>query len=335
MRIRSPDELRERVRAAAQDALERSGSVGPLDVLIGLQWLYVGHVEQWRKGNPYFRALEQHFQSSPAKRAKVFDFFREWVEDQRLQAVDATYAMRSVRASEPLQVTLSGDKEAEAFFRRQYVRPGLSSKQADKLKGKLNKTPEIVVFITVGTPRPCAECGAEIDAGCFSVVERGQPLCMTCADLDHLVFLPSGDATLTRRAKKLSALSAVVVKFNRTRKRYERQGLLVTEAAIDEAEAQCEGDADERSVQRQRAARLRDIADERLVAEMAVAICEQFPRCLTDEAQRIAAHTAIRGSGRVGRTAAGRQLDSKAIQLAVIAHIRHEHTEYDELLMQG
>jgi hypothetical protein len=302
---------------------------------MGLQWLYGGHVEQWRKGNPHFRVLEQHFQSSPEKRATVFDFFREWVEEQRLQPIEATYAMRSVRASEPLQVTLSGDEDAEAFFRRQYARPDLSAKHAGKLKEKLNKTPEIVVFIAVGKSRPCSECGAEIEPGTFSAVERGQPLCMRCADLDHLLFLPSGDATLTRRAKKLSSLSAVVVKFSRTRKRYERQGLLVTEAALDEAEAQCDADADERSVQRQRAARLRDIADEQLVAEMAAAICEQFPRCPADEAQRIAAHTAIRGSGRVGRSAAGRQLDSKAIQLAVIAHIRHEYTDYDELLMQG
>ena len=33
---------------------------------------------------------------------------------------------------------------------------------------------------------------------------------MTCADLDHLVFLGAGDAALTRRAKKGRVLSAVV-----------------------------------------------------------------------------------------------------------------------------
>ena len=45
--------------------------------------------------------------------------------------------------------------------------------------------------------------------------------------------------------------------------------------------------------------------------------------------------SAERGSGRVGRTAAGRELDPKAITLAVIAHIRHVHTNYDSLLMRG
>lgn len=62
-------------------------------------------------------------------------------------------------------------------------------------------------------------------SGSWNLVEKGQPLCLACADLDHLVFLPSGDGTLSRRARKQSALSAVVVRFSRARKRYERQGV--------------------------------------------------------------------------------------------------------------
>jgi hypothetical protein len=53
--------------------------------------------------------------------------------------------------------------------------------------------------------------------------------------MDHLVFLPSGDAGLTRRAHRTSELSAVVVRFSRSRKRYERQGLLVENAALTHA----------------------------------------------------------------------------------------------------
>jgi hypothetical protein len=37
----------------------------------------------------------------------------------------------------------------------------------------------------------------------------------------------------------------------------------------------------------------------------------------------------------VGRSAAGRNLDEKAITLAVVASVRHEDTSYDELLMSG
>ena len=54
------------------------------------------------------------------------------------------------------------------------------------------------------------------------IVGRAESL--DCSDLGHLVFPRSGDAALTRRAKKASQLSAVVVRWSQTRKRYERQG---------------------------------------------------------------------------------------------------------------
>lgn len=47
----------------------------------------------------------------------------------------------------------------------------------------------------------------------------------------ELVFLPAGDAALSRRAKNASGLSAVVVRFARTRKRYERPGVVGVESA--------------------------------------------------------------------------------------------------------
>lgn len=49
----------------------------------------------------------------------------------------------------------------------------------------------------------------------------------------------------------------------------------------------------------------------------------------------IARHSAVRGSGRIGRTVAGRALDPEAVTLAVVASIRHEDSPYDELLMSG
>lgn len=42
-----------------------------------------------------------------------------------------------------------------------------------------------------------------------------------------------------------------------------------------------------------------------------------------------------RGSGRVGRSAAGRALDPEAITLAVLASVRHLDTRHDGLLMSG
>lgn len=43
----------------------------------------------------------------------------------------------------------------------------------------------------------------------------------------------------------------------------------------------------------------------------------------------------MRGSGRVGRSAAGRSLDPDTVSLAVAASVRHVDTDYDALLMSG
>ncbi|HET6943872.1 MAG TPA: DUF2293 domain-containing protein, partial [Gaiellaceae bacterium] len=67
----------------------------------------------------------------------------------------------------------------------------------------------------------------------------------------------------------------------------------------------------------------------------ALEIGRLFPGCPESRAEAIASHAAARGSGRVGRSAAGRAADAAAVELAVIASVRHEETDYDELLMSG
>ena len=50
---------------------------------------------------------------------------------------------------------------------------------------------------------------------------------------------------------------------------------------------------------------------------------------------RVAEHACAKYSGRVGRTAMAKAFDPKAVDLAVQAHVRHQHTEYDEHLLDG
>jgi hypothetical protein len=200
--------------------------------------------------------------------------------------------------------------------------------------GPYPESKEPVVFSILRDSK-CSECGEELWKGQYLFMEAGRPLCLRCADLDHLVFLPAGDAALTRRAKQYSSLSAVVVRFSRSRKRYERQGLLVEEPALQHAEEECLADADKRAARREREEMRRIEQDRDLAARIADAIGELFPGCPPREARAIAAHTAVRGSGRVGRTAAGKALAEDAVTAAVIAAIRHNHTRYDELLMRG
>ena len=83
-----------------------------------------------------------------------------------------------------------------------------------------------------------------------------------------------------------------------------------------------------------RAAERRELEDHEFVAAFASAIREQYPGCPATEEIEIAEHACRKYSGRVGRTAGAKELSPEAIRLAVIAHIRHAHTNYDELLAQ-
>ncbi len=194
---------------------------------------------------------------------------------------------------------------------------------------------DLKVFITT-SQSVCSECGEELGRHAWiTLVQDKGALCLSCADMDHLIFLPSGDAALTRRAGKYSTLSAVVLKWSRARKRYERQGLLVEEPALQRAEQECLEDAEVRARRREREAERRAGLDQEYVLRFAKGVRELFPHCPVGREQVIAEHACQKYSGRVGRSADARSLDEEFIRLAVIAHIRHAETNYDELLSRG
>lgn len=191
------------------------------------------------------------------------------------------------------------------------------------------------IFIT-GRNATCADCREELAPGNWiKPAGEGCVLCLACADLDHLVFLPSGDAALTRRAARYSTLSAVVLKWSKARKRFERKGLLVTTEGLERAEAECLADQDARSRRQERESARRTELDAEYVRSFAARVRELFPHCPPGRELEIAAHACTKYSGRVGRSAAAKSLDANKVRVAVIAHIRHVETGYDELLAQG
>jgi hypothetical protein len=196
----------------------------------------------------------------------------------------------------------------------------------------MNKRQDLSVFITT-RDATCGECGEDLGRHAWiTLTEDKGALCLSCADLDHLVYLPAGDAALTRRARKHSTLVAVVLRWSRARKRYERQGLLVEEQALEQAEQECLADEDVRARQRERAAIRRAELDREYVERFAARVRELYPRCPRGREAAIAEHACLKYSGRVGRSAAAKQLDEDAVRLAIIAHIRHAETQYDRLL---
>jgi len=193
---------------------------------------------------------------------------------------------------------------------------------------------ELKVFISSRKSR-CDECGEDLGHGAWILLQGDDKgaACLSCADLDHLVFLPSGDAALTRRSRKYSKLAAIVLKWSRPRKRYERQGLLVENAAVELAEHECKADADTRKLRRAQAAIRSAELDAEYIANFATRVRELYPNCPIGREKVIAEHACRKYSGRVGRSAMAKELDKEAVYLAVAAHVRHQETNYDELLL--
>jgi hypothetical protein len=71
------------------------------------------------------------------------------------------------------------------------------------------------------------------------------------------------------------------------------------------------------------------------VQRFAERIRQLYPGIPLGREKSIAEHACRKYSGRIGRTAAAKDLEEEAIYLSVRAHIRHVRTEYDELLLRG
>ncbi len=197
------------------------------------------------------------------------------------------------------------------------------------------KRQDLVVFIQNRSSATCGECGRNLLKGnLIRLQDEKGALCLECADLDHLEFLPRGDAAITRRSTKYSKLWAIVVEWSRSRKRNERQGVLAEPEAIERALAESEADSEERAKRREREAVRRESLDRKYVTEFAQAIREQFPSVPSGADLKIAEHACLKHSGRIGRSAAAKEFEPDAVFLAVRAHVRHAYTDYDELLFK-
>jgi hypothetical protein len=303
-------------------------SVTAIDVLVGIGWLTTPQVDRWRRGQVDY--LERVVAANLSKDSTAMGAFRHWAQKEGLKPSESAYLSRS-RDHRPLRFSKSGDPRIEAAYRTHWVSPALPESKQARLVEKQGRAPDLVVISPL-TAWNCAECDG---TGDLLFMEGDGPLCLECADLDQLVFLPAGDAALTRRAKKASGLAAVVVRFSRSRGRYERQGILVEEEALAQAEAACLADHDARARRRLRQVELRSVEDDAFKDSLGQEIIRLFPGCPPERAEAIAAHAGARSSGRVGRSAAGRALDHDAVTLAVAASVRHGDTDYDQLLMSG
>ncbi len=193
------------------------------------------------------------------------------------------------------------------------------------------------IFLTKKEKLKCISCGRRIKVGKSFVAEseNHKGTCFNCSPFVGYVLLPPGDAAMTRRSKKHSDLCGVVLAWNHRRKRYERKGQLVEETAIEKARLECINDQAIREQKNNKAAIIRERKDKEYIYCFALAIRERYPNCPKNREFEIAMHACEKHSGRVGRTANAKKFDSKMIDLAVEAHVRHTETNYDYQFGKG
>ena len=227
MNARNRAALADRVVRAAEESLAGQGYAAPIDVLVGIGWLSSSAVQRWRQGQIDF--LEREVQANLSRVSEAMHCFQSWATKKGLHPSETRYVARAPTRP-ALRFSKSGQPSVERQYCTHWVSPELSDKRRQKLAEKANRAPELVVVQPLNPEWKCHRCDG---SGGLLIMEAPGPACLSCAGLGDLQFLPAGDASLTRRVKKESARFAVVVRFSRTRKRYERQGLLVEANALD------------------------------------------------------------------------------------------------------
>jgi hypothetical protein len=225
-------DIEKRVFGVAETALYRQQYVSPIDVFVGLGWLQPVHVQEWRKGKISY--LEKVIQCNLGKISFVMKCFGKWAKGKNLKPSQTSYLLRTKGTHREAVFSKSGNPSIEKAYRTHYISPALSEKKQERLKEKLDKPPELVAHVVTHDSQ-CSQCKKELLKGNLLFVEIDKPLCLDCAGFGDLVFLGSGDSKLTRRSREHSDKVVIVVKFSRARKRYERQGILITELALQKA----------------------------------------------------------------------------------------------------
>jgi hypothetical protein len=228
--------LADRVAKVAEAALAAESHVSAIDVLVGVGWLYPRADGEWRRGQ--IDCLEEAMQIPPERIADALELLRAWATQRGLIASETRYVSRTPDRHD-LGFSRGGDPAIERAYRTHWISPSLPEKTRERLAGKASRAPELVVIIPRNTDWTCHRCG---ETGDLLMMEKPGPACMRCIGLADLAFLGAGDALLTRRAKAKSARHAVVVRFSRSRRRYERQGLLVEPQALETAQAEVEAE---------------------------------------------------------------------------------------------
>ncbi|KAL1959452.1 hypothetical protein VTO42DRAFT_1897 [Malbranchea cinnamomea] len=144
---------------------------------------------------------------------------------------------------------------------------------------------------------------------------------------DGYAFVPKGDVYVTRHCRLQTHESGRTVYVVYSPKTNTQRGLYVPRDVRAAVLASARETAASRSV----AVAQKDARDERRARML---LERGFPAMPEDDLHAVLGHAFRKRSGRVGRSGTVRDEETK-VRLAVEAHIRHVHTEYESLLRSG
>lgn len=299
-------DLDDAVARIAEANLADQQFVAPVDVLIGLDWLAESRVHAWLGG--LVTSLDRCLRVDETEAADALNALQGWARQHGLGPWETDYA--------GLHFTAGGHDEDERPFRTRWAH---GEHPAPKPPPPRHAQPNI---LAAEHAWECNTCGGEPTDPLLRVKAGG--ICLDCTGLGHLVFLPSGDANLTRRTTRASGVTGVVYRMNTRRRRYQRQGILTEQRAVELAARQCLED-DDLTPRRLR-------VDDALRREIADHIRAQFPGCPPLRAEAIAFYAAVRRRACRNRDSAA---DPDFVRAAVTNSVRRIDTDYDRLLLTG
>lgn len=220
-----------RVLKALDFLIEQKKYVSLIDVFLEMGFLNISQINLWKRGKIAY--LEQVINCDKETIVKVIKVFNDWAIAKQLIAKEIVYFANTKHATQ-LKISNDPTSDLERIYRTHYFKT-FSLKQQKLLLEKLYSPTELIVFKSIKDSR-CVKCKRELLKDTLFFIEEAESLCLSCAELDHLIFLASGNSSLTLKAKKYSSLVAIVLNYNHDKIRYERQGILIEERALKRAE---------------------------------------------------------------------------------------------------
>ena len=168
--------LERRVTGAAEELLDRAGSVSPIDVLVAIGWLPPSTIDRWQQGRE--EHLEGVAQVTPEKLSAALKHLRRWATGKGLTPSEVEY-LAATRDRRPLRFTADGEQATERAWRTVWTSADLSRAARERMVRRQSKPPDLVVIEPLNQWN-CTGCGG---SGWLLFMEQAGPLCLDCADV--------------------------------------------------------------------------------------------------------------------------------------------------------